>query len=250
MTRPGLYLSHAFGDPLGDFFTRYGRDAGLILALICLYRISDFVLNLMNPFYLDLGFSLTQIAEVRKLYGVAMSMAGVFAGGYAIARFGLMRPLLVGALASPITHLSYAWLTTQGPNINALAMAIGIDNIATGFAGTCLIAYMSSLTKAGFTATQYALFSSLYALPGKLIASQSGRIVERAAHSAEDGLLAPLKQLVANLPPESLASGAAKAGVAPASLGAGYIAFFIYSFAIGLVGLGLTIVVVTRRKES
>jgi PAT family beta-lactamase induction signal transducer AmpG len=250
-TRPGLYLSHAFGDPLADFFSRYGRDAGLILALICLYRISDFVLNLMNPFYLDLGFTLTEIAEIRKLWGVAMSMFGVFAGGYAIARFGLLRPLMVGALASPITHLSYAWLTTQGPELHALAIAIGIDNIATGFAGTCLIAYMSSLTKAGFTATQYALFSSLYALPGKLIASQSGRIVERAAHAAEDGgVLAPLKQLVANLPPESLASGAAKAAVTPAALGAGYIAFFVYSFAIGLVGLALTIVVVTRQQTT
>jgi PAT family beta-lactamase induction signal transducer AmpG len=162
-----------------------------------------------------------------------------------------MRPLLVGALASPLTHLSYGWLTTQGPNIHALAVAIGIDNIATGFAGTCLIAYMSSLTTVGFTATQYALFSSLYALPGKLLASQSGRIVESAAHSAEEGgLLAPLKQLVANLPAESLANGAVKAGVTPAALGAGYIAFFVYSFGLGLIGVALTILVVARRPRS
>lgn len=249
--RIGRYLAGAFIDPLKDFCTRFGRDAALILALICLYRISDFVLNLMNPFYLDLGFSLTEIAEVRKIYGVAMSMLGVFAGGYAIARFGLMRPLLVGALASPLTHLSYGWLTTQGPNIHALALAIGVDNIATGFAGTCLIAYMSSLTTVGFTATQYALFSSLYALPGKLLASQSGRIVESAARSAEDGgLIAPLKHLVASLPPQSLAGGAAKAGVTPAALGAGYIAFFIYAFAIGLIGVALTLVVVKRRPRS
>ncbi len=133
----------------------------------------------------------------------------------------------------------------------ALTIAIGMDNIAAGFAGTCLIAYMSSLTKVGFTATQYALFSSLYALPGKLIASQSGRVVEDAAHAADSGgMFASLKQLVAQLPPESLASGAAKAGVTPAALGAGYIAFFIYSFVIGLVGLALTAIVAARRPRS
>jgi len=245
------YIAGAFVDPLKDFCARFGRDASLILALICLYRISDFVLNLMNPFYLDLGFSLTEIAEVRKVYGVAMSMLGVFMAGWAIARVGLMRPLMVGALASPLTHLSYAWLTTQGPQLSALTVAIGVDNIATGFAGTCLIAYMSSLTTVGFTATQYALFSSLYALPGKLIASQSGRIVERAAQSADaDGWVSPLKRLLSGLPPDSFAAGAAKGGVSPAALGAGYIAFFVYSFALGLVGVVLTAIVVRRRPSG
>src|SRR6202008_2602172 len=100
----------AFGNPLADFFSRYGRDAGLILAMICLYRISDFVTNIMNPFYLDLGFTLTEIAEVRKVFGVFMTMAGVFAAGFAIVRFGLMRSLLVGAFAGPLSNLVFAWL--------------------------------------------------------------------------------------------------------------------------------------------
>ena len=180
-TRPGLYLSDAFGDPLGDFFGRFGRAAVLILALICVYRLSDFVLNIMTPFYLDLGFTKTQVAEARKVFGVVMSLIGVFAGGYSVARLGLMRSIVIGAFALPITNTIFAWLATQGPDFRSLLVAIGVDNVVSGFAGTCLIAYMSSLTSAGFTATQYALFSSLYSLPGKLIASQSGRIVESSA---------------------------------------------------------------------
>ena len=177
-TRPGVYLSSAFGEPLADFFGRFKGTAALILALICVYRLSDFVLNIMNPFYLDLGFSLDQVAGARKLFGLFMTMAGVFAGGVSVARLGVMRAMVIGAFALPITNTIFAWLATQGPDLKSLLIAIGIDNIVSGFAGTCLIAYMSSLTSVGFTATQYALFSSLYSLPGKLVASQSGRIVE------------------------------------------------------------------------
>jgi MFS transporter, PAT family, beta-lactamase induction signal transducer AmpG len=250
-TRPSLYLSHAFGEPLIDFFARFKGTAALILALICCYRISDFVLNLMNPFYLDLGFTLTQIAEVRKIFGVVMSMLGVFLGGLAVARWGLMGPLLVGAIAGPVSNLVFAWLATQGPDVFALTIAIGVDNVAAGFSGTCLIAYMSSLTASGFTATQYALFSSLYALPGKFIAALSGRIVEGAARSAEGGgLTSPLKTLLASLPDGALISGAAKAGVSPAALGAGYVTFFLYTCVIGFVALILTFILATRHPPN
>jgi PAT family beta-lactamase induction signal transducer AmpG len=250
-TRPSLYLSSAFGEPLKDFFGRFKGTATLILALICFYRISDFVLNLMNPFYLDLGFTLTEIAEVRKVFGVVMSMLGVFLGGFAVARWGLMGPLSAGAFAGPLSNLVFAWLATQGADIPALTIAIGVDNIASGFSGTCLIAYMSSLTAAGFTATQYALFSSLYALPGKFIAALSGRIVEGAARSANDGgLTAPLQAFFSALPADALLSGAEKAGVTPAALGAGYMTFFIYSCLIGLAALALTIAVAARREKT
>ena len=156
-----------------------------MLALICLYRIPDFVLNIMNPFYLDLGYSLVEIAEVRKIFGVGMTMFGVFAGGVAVARYGLLRAMVIGAFAGPLSNLLFIWLAVQRHSLFALFAAIGLDNVAGGFAGTCLIAYMSSLTSVGFTATQYALFSSLYAIPGRLIASQSGRIVESAARFAD-----------------------------------------------------------------
>ena len=248
-TRPGFYLGTALGEPLKDFFDRYGKSAALILALICLYRVSDFVLNIMNPFYLDLGFTLIEIAEVRKVFGVAMSMLGVFAGGVAVARLGLMHSLVIGAFAGPLSNLVFVWLATRGHDLSALFVAIGIDNVASGFAGTCLIAYMSSLTAQGFTATQYALFSSLYALPGKLIASQSGRIVEGAARSADSGgASSVLNGLFAGLPPDSLAAAAAKSGLSPAALGSGYAVFFLYSAAIGVFAVALAFAVAARKR--
>ena len=247
-TRPGVFLFHALGDPLADFFRRYGKRAALILALICFYRLSDFVLNIMNAFYQDLGFSLTQIAEVRKVFGVGASMIGVFFGGLAIARWGVMPPLVVGAVALPITNTIFGWLALQGPSVHALLIAIGVDNVVSAYAGTCLIAYMSSLTGVGFTATQYALFSSLYSLPGKLIASQSGRIVEAAARSAQTGgLFAPLKAMFAHAPAQAFATALAKSQVDPAALGAGYLVFFLYS---GLVGLGAMVLAVLVARGS
>ena len=217
-TRPGVYLSSALADPLRDFFARHRSAGGLILALICLYRVPDFVLNIMNPFYLDLGYSLVEIAEVRKIFGVGMTMFGVFAGGVAVARYGLLRAMVIGALAGPLSNLLFIWLALQDHNLWALFAAIGLDNVAGGFAGTCLIAYMSSLTSAGFTATQYALFSSLYAIPGRLIASQSGRIVEGAARLADTGnMFSGLKGLVASQAPENFANAVARSGVTPGS---------------------------------
>jgi PAT family beta-lactamase induction signal transducer AmpG len=199
----------------------------------------------MNPFYLDLGFSKLEIAEVRKVLGVIMSVAGVGLGGWAVARLGLMRSLVIGAFAGPISNLAFAWLTLQGPQLWALAVAIGLDNLASGFAGTCLIAYMSSLTSRGFTASQYALFSSLYALLGKLVASQSGRIVEGAARMADSAgsVLFPAAS-------GAFASAAAKSGVSAAGLGTGYVAFFVYSAALGAVGLVLTLVVAARERRA
>jgi PAT family beta-lactamase induction signal transducer AmpG len=244
-TRPGLYLSRAFGDPLADFVGRFGRTAGLILALICLYRLSDFVLNIMTPFYLDLGFSKTQVAEARKVFGVAMSMIGVFAGGFSVARLGVMRSMVIGAFALPIANTIYAWLATRGPDFNALLTAIGVDNVVSGYAGTCLIAYMSSLTSAGFTATQYALFSSLYSLPGKLIASQSGRIVESVAKASEQGSgpFGLLQGLFRHMRPDAFTDAMTKSHVSPAALGAGYVAFFLYSGLVGVVAMVLAVLV-------
>src|SRR5690606_33000508 len=230
---------------------RYAGTATLILALICLYRVSDFVLNVMNPFYLDLGFSKVEIAEVRKVFGVIASMFGVFVGGWAVVKLGLMRALVIGAFAGALSNLVFIALAMVGHSMPALFFAIGIDNVASGFAGTCLIAYMSSLTSSGFTATQYALFSSLYALPGKLIASQSGRIIEGAARSADGGgLFAVLNPLLARVTSDAYVTGAATAKVAPAALGAGYIAFFIYSALIGVVAIVLVFIVAARTRAA
>lgn len=249
-TRPGVYLFAALGDPLRDFLVRYRGVAGLILALICLYRLSDFVLNIMNPFYADLGFSKTEIAEARKVFGVVMTVIGVGVGGFLVARLGMMRALVIGAFAGPISNLAFGWLALQGPQLWALFVAIGVDNVAGGISGTCLIAYMSSLTTQGFTATQYALFSSLYALPGKLIATQSGRIVEGSAAAADaGGPMAGLKALFGGLPPQAYAGAVEKSQVSPAALGAGYLVFFLYSALIGVVAIVLAFMVAARERR-
>jgi PAT family beta-lactamase induction signal transducer AmpG len=250
-TRPGVYLSSALADPLRDFLVRYRASAGLILALICLYRIPDFVLNIMNPFYLDLGYTLVEIAEIRKIFGVGMTMLGVFAGGVAVARYGLLPAMVIGAFAGPLSNLLFIWLAVQDHNLVALFAAIGLDNVAGGFAGTCLIAYMSSLTSAGFTATQYALFSSLYAIPGRLIASQSGRIVEGAARLADaGGGLSQLKAWVAAQAPGNFATAVERSGVTPAALGVGYIVFFAYSALIGVFALVLSLLLLRRTRRE
>jgi PAT family beta-lactamase induction signal transducer AmpG len=249
-TRPGLYLYAALGDPLRDFFQRYRSVAALILALICFYRLSDFVLNIMNPFYLDLGFSLFEVAEARKIFGVVMSVLGIFLGGFAVVRLGLIRAMVIGAFASPLSNLVFIWLAVKGHDLPALFVAIGVDNVLSGFAGTCLIAYMSSLTGKGFTATQYALFSSLYALPGRLIASQSGTIVEDAAHSADTGgVFSALNGLFAHVPPETFAAAMEKSGVSPAALGSGYVIFFLYSVVLGIAAIVLAFIVGARQEK-
>ncbi|PTT71558.1 permease, partial [Pseudomonas sp. HMWF010] len=122
-TKPGVYLSTALYAPLKEFLTRFSGVAGLILATICVYRVSDFVLNIMNPFYRDMGFSLTEIAEIRKVFGIVASMAGVFLGGVVVARLGLMRALIVGAFAQPISNLVFAWLAMSGHNTGVLLAA-------------------------------------------------------------------------------------------------------------------------------
>jgi PAT family beta-lactamase induction signal transducer AmpG len=174
-----LSIVRTFVEPLADLIKRKGALLILILLLVALYRLPDFVSGVMaNPLYIDLGFSKSDIATVSKLYGVWVGIAGAFAGGAAVACFGLMPVLLCGGVAASTSHLTLAWLAASGARLDLLTLAISVENFASGFAGTALIAYMSSLTSPAFAATQYALLSSLYALPGKLIGGLSGLMVD------------------------------------------------------------------------
>lgn len=165
--------------PFHDFFQRYGWMAVTILCLIGLYRIPDLIMGIMaNPFYLDLGFTKTEIAKIVKLYGFIMTILGATFGGLIVVRFGLAGPLLLGAVLVSITNLLFAWLAIQGADTNLLIMTISADNLAAGMAGSIFIAYLSSLTNTAYTATQYALFSSLMTLPGKFLSGFSGLVVE------------------------------------------------------------------------
>jgi len=183
--RRGFDLTEAVKAPIADLYQRKGRALFAILALVALYRLPDFVAGVMsNPLYVDLGFTKAQIASVAKLYGVWIGIVGAFAGGILVTKLGLYRTLLTGAALSATSHLIFAWLAGQGASLAALIAAISVDNFAGSLSGTALIAYMSGLTAAGFTATQYALLSSLYALPGKLVGGISGFIVAAWGYGA------------------------------------------------------------------
>lgn len=177
--RDRLPFTAAIIEPLTDLFRRKGLILIPILALIACFRLPDFVAGVMaNPLYIDLGFSKTDIANVSKLYGVWVGIIGAFAGGLALTRLGLWWTLLIGAVIAAGSNLMFAWLASDNATVPALTLTISFDNFAAGFAGSALIAYMSGLTSPGFAATQYALLSSLYALPGKLIGGASGAVVD------------------------------------------------------------------------
>ena len=169
----------SFVEPLRDLLSRYGPVLIAILALVAIYRLPDFVSGVMaNPLYIDLGFTKSDIATVSKLYGVWIGIAGAFGGGLAVARLGLMPTLILGGVAASSSHLSLALLASKGASLPLLTLAVSVESFASGFAGAALIAYMSSLVSPVFAATQYALLSSLYALPGKLIGGLSGVMVD------------------------------------------------------------------------
>lgn len=169
--------------PFVEFFRRNGSWALLILAFIGLYRLSDITMGIMaNPFYLDLGFSKTDIANVGKLFGFFMTLAGSFLGGLLVVRYGIFRPLLAGAIMVSLTNLLFVQLAGVGPDLVWLALAISGDNLSGGFANAAFVAYLSSMTNRAYTATQYALFSSLMTLPGKFFSGFSGVIVDASSY--------------------------------------------------------------------
>jgi PAT family beta-lactamase induction signal transducer AmpG len=156
---------------------------------------------------------------------------------------------VIGALVGPLSHAGFMWLACAGHDVKVFAIAMAMDNISASISGTVLIAYMSSLTSASFTATQYALFSSLYSILGKLVASQSGRIVEASARAADHGGVAALfTGLMTHLHADSYVAPAARLGVTPVALGAGYFTFFAYTIVIGFVSVAMSIWLYYRRK--
>jgi len=173
------WLRGAVVEPFADFFARYRWQAALILALIAVYRISDVVMGIMaNPFYVDMGYSKDEVAAVTKVYGVAMTLAGAFVGGVMSMRWGVMRVLMLGALASAASNLLFAWLAGQGHDVALLVLVVSADNLAGGIASAAFIAYLSALTNVQYSATQYALFSSMMVLLPKWLAGFSGRFVD------------------------------------------------------------------------
>jgi PAT family beta-lactamase induction signal transducer AmpG len=213
--------------PFLDFFTRNGTNVALpILALILTYRLNYMTQGVAAiPFYLDLGYTLDQIALISKGYGIVLTLCGALLAGFLVKRFSIPIALLIGCVLLTAANLFYAYVADSqamflaahavdpkaaGPHIGWLAGVVSLDNIANGIAGTSFIAYMSSLTNRAYTATQYALFGTLWSLPAKSLASQWGRIVDSF----------------------------------------GYPSFFVYTAAIGLPAVGLIIWLIRRSDGS
>jgi MFS transporter, PAT family, beta-lactamase induction signal transducer AmpG len=195
--------------PFVDFFKRYGLHSLVILLLVSTYRISDISMGSMaNPFYLDLGFTKAQIANISGAYGIAMTILGGIIGGLLTVRYGLLRVLLAGAVLSATTNLLFAWMAVVGAESWMLVITISGDNFCGGLAMAVFIAWLSSLTSTAYTATQYALFSSLMTLPGKFIGGFSGVVVDAV----------------------------------------GFFSYFVYVAAIGLPAIGLCIYLVLRER--
>lgn len=169
----------AIAGPFVDFFQRYRELAVSILLLVAVYRISDIAMGVMaNPFYLTfMGFSKTEVADVTKIFGFFMTIGGSLLGGLLVIRYGVRRILLLGAVMTALTNLLFVVLAQYPPNLATLAVVVSADNLSGGIANVALIAWLSSMTSASFTATQYALFSSLMTLPGKFLGGFSGMVV-------------------------------------------------------------------------
>jgi len=177
----GLYerIRFALVKPISNFFQRYGNYAFGILLFVAIFRLSDITMGIMaNPFFIDLGYTKTDIANIAKLYGFFMTILGAFVCGILVVRSSLFIPLFFGGIAVCLSNLLFAFLAGIEPEISYLVMIISFDNFSGGFASTAFIAYLSSLTDRSYTATQYALFSSLMTLPGKFFSGFSGLLVE------------------------------------------------------------------------
>ncbi len=166
--------------PFAEFFARFGWHAWVILGLIGVYRISDIVMGIMaSPFYIDMGYTKDEIAMVTKVFGVIMTLLGAFLGGLLSTRLGNMKVLMWGAILSAASNLLFAWLAGLGHSFWALVWVISVDNLSGGIASAAFIAYLSSLTKIQYSASQYALLSSIMLLAPKWLAGFSGVFVDQ-----------------------------------------------------------------------
>lgn len=178
----GEWFIGAVVSPLVDFFARYRFGVAIVaLAFIAAYRLTEYASGAMTlPFFHDHGYSNEQIAWVVKIVGLTLSVFGVFIGGLLVAKWGLLRSLVAGSVLMMMSNIGFALLaTTHGPTLVGLGLANALDNLASAVQATAFIAFLSGLTSQKYTATQYALFSSLFALTGKTLEGFSG-FVSRA----------------------------------------------------------------------
>ena len=178
------WLKKTLIEPFAEFFKRNGYWSLFLLMFIAIYRVSDLIIGIAaNPFYADLGFNLSEIATVTKVFGFTITIIGAFIGGLTVARFGISKLLIISSILLTVTNLFFLFLNNAGPSLPALVLTISADNFALGFSGTVFIAFLSSLTSRYFTASQYALFTSVMFLPGITLSGFSGQIIESSGWS-------------------------------------------------------------------
>jgi PAT family beta-lactamase induction signal transducer AmpG len=181
--KPIEWIYNAVISPFLDFLVRYRWHAVLILLLVGTYRISDIVLGVIaNVFYVDKGFSKEEVATVSYIFGTIMTLLGASFGGVFTVRYGVMKILFLGALLSAATNILFSIVAAAGKNIALLTAVVSADNLSAGIATAAFIAYLSSLTNISYTATQYALFSSLMVLIPKFIGGFSGVMVDHIGY--------------------------------------------------------------------
>jgi PAT family beta-lactamase induction signal transducer AmpG len=178
--RPGIvaWLADHVIAPFADFTGRPGWAA--IVLFILLYKFGDAVAGVMsNPFFISIGFSLAEIATVTKVFGIAATLAGAVAGGLAVARLGVMGALLWCGVLQMLSNLMFSVQAAVGADVGLLTVTIAIENLSGGAGTAAFVAYLSRLCTFAFTATQYALFSSLAAVGRTVLSSGGGWLAER-----------------------------------------------------------------------
>jgi PAT family beta-lactamase induction signal transducer AmpG len=163
-----------------DFFSRFGLwAAALLLLIISTYRLTDIVMGPMAmPFYIDLGFSKTEIGALVKTIALFGSIFGFFTGGFLIKRISLFNALLFGGVCVLITNLFFAFVASSEADLSLLSLIVGLDSFAAGLVGTVNIAFLTSLVSKKFTAVQYAMLTSFMMLPGKIFSGFSGILAD------------------------------------------------------------------------
>lgn len=171
------WLNGAVIAPFKEFMTRPGWL--VILLFVIFYKYADALLGVMaNPFYLEMGFTKTEIAILSKSYGLVMTLVGVFIGGVLVARAGILRSLLLAGVLQGASNLIFAWQATMGHSEPALALTISVENLCGGMATAVFVAYLSSLCNVAYTATQYALLSSFSAFARTLFSAGAGWLAD------------------------------------------------------------------------
>jgi MFS transporter, PAT family, beta-lactamase induction signal transducer AmpG len=178
--RPPSSVGEAIIMPLADFFGRVGKSRGAcILAFILVYRMGDSMINNMStPFLIQTGFSQTDIGLIQGGVGLAATIVGVIMGGGAIARIGVNRSLWVFGILQAASNFAYLLLAYAGRQYSAMAVTIVIENVCYGLATAALVGFIMTLCNPRFSATQYALLSSLIAVGRDVLAAPSGSLAE------------------------------------------------------------------------